>query len=82
MRVFQSLPEIPALIWIAPPQGRVDYARLKAVLLGFSADSTQGRQFFEATAYTGMRPVSDDQMQSLDAFADSTKNLLNLKHER
>jgi phosphonate transport system substrate-binding protein len=82
MRVFQSLPEIPALIWMAPPQGRVDYARLKAVLLGFSADSTQGRQFFEATAYTGMRPVSDDQMQSLDAFADSTKNLLNLKHER
>ncbi len=79
MRVFQTLPEIPALIWMAPAHGRVEFARLKAALLSFSADSPEGQQFFEATAYAGMRAVSDEQMQSLDGFAEQVKNLLKLK---
>ena len=79
MRVFQALPEIPALIWMASPKGRVKPARLKSVLLNFTPDTPQGRQFFETTGYTGMRAVSDEQMQSLDGFADRVKKLLNLK---
>ena len=79
MHVFQTLPEVPALIWMAPPKGRVEPARLKSVLLNFTPDTPQGRQFFETTGYAGMRAVSDEQMQSLDGFADRVKNLLNLK---
>ena len=79
MHVFQTLPEVPALIWMAPPKGRVEPARLKSVLLNFTPDTPQGRQFFETTGYAGMRTVSDEQMQSLDGIADRVKNLLNLK---
>jgi len=79
MRVFQALPEVPALIWMAPPQGRVEPARLKAALLSFTPDTPEGRQFFGATGYGGMRAVSGEQMQSLDGFADRVKNMLNLK---
>ena len=79
MHVFQTLPEVPALIWMAPPKGRVEPARLKSALLNFTPDTPQGRQFFEATGYAGMRAVSGEQMQSLDGFADRVKKLLNLK---
>lgn len=79
MRVFQTLPEVPALIWMAPPKGRVEPARLKSALLNFTPETPEGRQFFEATGYAGMRAVSDEQMQSLDGIADRVKNLLNLK---
>ncbi len=79
MRVFQTLPEVPALIWMAPPKERVEPARLKSALLNFTPETPEGRQFFEATGYAGMRAVSDEQMQSLDGIADRVKNLLNLK---
>ena len=79
VRVFRALPEIPALIWMAPPKGRVQPARLKSVLLNFTPDTPQGRQFFETTGYAGMRAMSDAQMQSLDGFAGQVKKLLNLK---
>jgi phosphonate transport system substrate-binding protein len=79
MHVFQTLPEVPALIWMAPPKGRVEPARLKSALLNFTPETPEGRQFFEATGYAGMRAVSDEQMQSLDGIADRVKNLLNLK---
>lgn len=78
-RAFRTLPEVPALIWMAPPKGRVAFARLKSALLDFTPETPEGRQFFEATGYAGMRAVSGAQMRSLDGFADQVKKLLNLK---
>ena len=79
MRVFQTLPEVPGLIWMASPKGRVEPARLQSALLNFTLETPLGRQFFEATGYAGMRALSGEQMQSLDGFADQVKKLLNLK---
>jgi phosphonate transport system substrate-binding protein len=78
-RVLQTLPELPAVMWLVHPKSGVDPARLKRLLLAFTADSAEGKAFFEATGYQGMREVAAEQMQALDVYADETKALLDSK---
>ena len=75
-RIFQILPEIPAVIWMVPPKSRIDPARLKALLLNFTTELPEGREFFQITGYAGIRPVTEEQMQALDKYADEAKFLL------
>ncbi len=78
--VFQTLPEIPALIWLVNPKSRIDPARLKAALLKFTAEIPEGREFYGLTGYVGLREISSEQMQGLDKYADEAKSLLSAKH--
>lgn len=75
-RIFQTLPEIPAVIWMVPPKSRIDPVRLKTLLLNFTTEVPEGREFFQITGYAGTRPVTEEQMQALDKYADEAKVLL------
>lgn len=75
-RIFQTLPEVPAPIWIVNPKSRIDHARLKASLLQFTQEVPEGREFFQQNGYGGLRAVSPAQMQALDVYADEVKSLL------
>jgi len=79
MHIFQSLPEVPALLWLVNPKSRIDPARLKALLLKFNATVPEGREFFALTGYEGMREVSGEEMQALDSYADEAKVLMGRK---
>ncbi|MCK7579668.1 MAG: phosphate/phosphite/phosphonate ABC transporter substrate-binding protein [Chromatiales bacterium] len=74
--VFQTLPEIPALMWVAHPRMRAEVELLRATLLGFTAELPEGKQFFDATGYRGIRAVSADDMTMLTPYADEIKALL------
>jgi phosphonate transport system substrate-binding protein len=78
-RIFLTLPEIPAVIWLVHPKSGVDPARLKRLLLGFTSDLPEGREFYRMTGYVGMREVTAEQMRALDVYADEGKTLLNSK---
>jgi len=78
-RIFLTLPEIPAVMWMVHPKSGVDAARLKRLLLGFTADVVEGKEFYQATGYEGMREVSAEQMRMLDVYADEAKALMNNK---
>ena len=76
--IFHTLPEIPALIWLVNPKSQIDAARLRKLLLNFTQGIPEGREFFQATGYEGMRAVTDEQMQALDVYADQVQPLLNV----
>lgn len=75
--IFHTLPEIPALIWLVNPKSQIDAARLRTLLLNFTPEVPEGREFFQATGYEGMRAVTEEQMRSLDVYADQVRPLLN-----
>jgi len=37
----------------------------------------EGKEFYQATGYEGMREVSAEQMRMLDVYADEAKALMN-----
>lgn len=78
-RIFQTLPELPGLIWLIHPKSRLDPARLKHLLLGFTSEVAEGREFYQATGYVSMLEMTGEQMQALDVYVDETKALLNSK---
>lgn len=66
VQVFTSLPPLPALMWLANPRISSEVPRLKAVLLGFSPQLAEGKQFFDKTGYQNMREITEEEMKSLD----------------
>lgn len=72
VKIFMTLPEFPGLMWMAHPRVASDAPKFKAALLGFTADTAEGKQFYESTGYIGMREIGKDEMKSLDPY---TKNV-------
>lgn len=66
LQVFASLPPLPALMWLANPRISGEIPRLKAMLLTFSPQSPEGKQFFDKTGYQNMREITEEEMKSLD----------------
>lgn len=66
LRIFASLPPVPAMMWLANPRISSEVPRLKAVLLGFSPHLLEGKRFFDKTGYQNMREITDEEMNSLD----------------
>ncbi len=66
LQIFASLPPVPALMWIAHPRISSEVPRLKAVLLAFTPQSPEGKQFFDKTGYQNMRDITEEEMKSLD----------------
>lgn len=68
LQVFADLPAIPGLMWLANPRLVREVPRLKSVLLAFSPDFLEGKQFFQVTGYQGMREITPEEMKSLDPY--------------
>jgi phosphonate transport system substrate-binding protein len=68
LQVFASLPAIPGLMLLANPRLAREVPRLKSALLAFSPDLPEGKQFFEATRYQGIREITPEEMKSLDPY--------------
>ena len=66
VQVFASLPPLPALMWLGNPRISSEVPLLKTVLLGFSPQLPQGKQFFDKTGYQNMREITEEEMKSLD----------------
>lgn len=75
IQVFAELPQVPALIWIVHPRMKQEAARLQAALLRF-AETPEGAQFYAGNAYKGMRPVTPEELRSLDRSAREVKRLI------
>lgn len=68
LQVFANLPAIPGLMLLANPRLAREVPRLKSALLAFSPDLPEGKQFFAATRYQGIREITPEEMKSLDPY--------------
>jgi len=75
IQIYAELPQVPALIWIVHPRLKQQADRLQAVLLRF-AETPEGAQFYSGNAYKGMRPVTQEELLSLDRPAREVKRLI------
>lgn len=71
-----KLPPIPMVMWIAHPRMRDEAPALRASLLAFSTQLAEGKQFFEATGFQGMREISAQEMKALDQYLPYLKQHL------
>jgi len=75
IQIFAELPQAPALIWIVHPRLKQQADRFQAALLRF-AETPEGAQFYSGNAYKGMRPVTPEELRSLDRPAREVKRLI------
>lgn len=75
IQINAELPQVPTLIWVAPPRMAAQAERIQTALLRFGA-SAEGAQFFGSNAYNGMRAVSAEEMRKLDRPAREVGKLL------
>jgi phosphonate transport system substrate-binding protein len=74
--VWQQFATVPGFLVLLGPSLRGPEAdRLLAVLARFPA-SPAGRQFFEATGFRGIRPVTEADLAELDDVVEETRSLL------
>lgn len=76
LEVFATLPEIPSLMWLAHPRIAALAPRLKAALLALTAESAEGRAFFEATGYVGLREVQAAELKAVDGYLPRLREIL------
>jgi phosphonate transport system substrate-binding protein len=76
VKTFAALPDLPSLIWLVHPQLTSEVPRIKAAILGFTSDMEEGKQFFDATGYIGLRDISSAEMKLLDPYAKVLSNTL------
>lgn len=76
VKVYATLPEVPSLTWMAHPRSASEVPRIKAALIGFVPGIEEGRQFYEATGYIGMREVTQDEMKVLEPYAQDVARTL------
>ena len=76
LAIFSILPPMPSLTWMAHPRMASDIPKIKAALLGFTPDIEEGKQFYDATGYIGMREVSNEEMKALEPYAQDIGNRL------
>lgn len=76
VKIFAVLPDLPSLIWLVHPQLTSETPRIKAAILGFTSDMDEGKQFFDATGYIGLRDISSAEMKLLDPYAKVLSNTL------
>jgi len=76
VQVYATLSDLPSLTWMAHPRMASEVPRIKAVLIGFSSNVVEGKQFFETTAYIGLRDISNAEMKLLDPYAKVLRDSL------
>ena len=76
LKLLTNLPALPSLMWLANPRMIPERASLRSALLDFSPDLPEGKQFFNATGYQGMREITSQEMKSLDPYIPYLKQHL------
>ena len=76
LKLLTSLPPLPSMMWLAHRRLIKEAPKLRSVLLDFSPDLPEGKQFFDATGYQGMREITPQEMKSLDPFIPYLKQHL------
>ncbi len=76
LQIFATLPSIPGVMWLANPRLARETPHLKSVLLNFSPNLPEGKQFFDVTGYQDMREVTPEEMKSLDPYIPYLKQHL------
>ena len=64
------------MMWLAHRRLIKEAPKLRSVLLDFSPDLPEGKQFFDASGYQGMREITPQEMKSLDPFIPYLKQHL------
>lgn len=76
LKLLTSLPPLPSMMWLAHRRLIKEAPNLRSVFLDFSPDLPEGKQFFDATGYQGMREITPQEMKSLDPFIPYLKQHL------
>lgn len=76
LKLLTSLPPLPSMMWLAHRRLIKEAPNLRSVLLDFSPDLPEGKQFFDATGYQYMREITPQEMKSLDPFIPYLKQHL------
>jgi phosphonate transport system substrate-binding protein len=76
LRVLARTKQVPHMMLMAGPHlNEKDFQQLLKAL-GEFGDQAQGKSFFRATGYEGLRPITDDDMRRLFHFIDRLKERL------
>lgn len=77
VQVMTSFAEVPGFVVMASPRLKAaEAAALKEQLLGFANRSDEGKAFFAATGFTGMRELPAGLMASMDPYNAATRTVL------
>lgn len=76
LKLMASLPALPGMMWLANRRLIREVPVLNAALLDFSPDAPEGKQFFDATGFQGMREITPQEMKSLDPYLPYLKQHL------
>lgn len=76
--IFAEMPPIPSLIWGLHPRLAGERARIEQVLLAFP-ESSEGRAFFAATDYGGLRRMRGHELKSVEPYLPELRRLLMAK---
>lgn len=68
MDIFARLPEIPSLMWLAHPRIAPLHVRIRKLLLDFTPAIDEGRAFYEATGYEGLREILPSELRLVDSY--------------
>lgn len=79
VNIYATLPELPSLTWMAHPRMSTELPSIKAALLGFTTGTAEGKQFFEVTGYIGMREMTNEEMKTLEPYAQDIGGALRTK---
>lgn len=77
LQIHSTFAEVPGFVLMASPRVPAAAARtLKDQLLQFALATDEGRAFFEATGFTGMRDIPAGLMESMDSYLEPTRKVL------
>jgi phosphonate transport system substrate-binding protein len=77
LQVLTTFAEVPGFVVLASPRLPAAEARaVKEHLLTFSAGSAEGKAFFAASGFTGMRELPPGLMESMDAYLGATRKVM------
>lgn len=77
LQVMSTFTEVPGFVVMASPRlGAPETARVRQQLLQFAQGSEEGKAYFTATGFQGLREVPAGLMESLEVYADATRRLL------
>jgi hypothetical protein len=54
----------------------IEALAIKEYLLRFASGSDEGKEFFANTGFTGIRDIAPGLMESMDAYAERTRQLM------
>jgi phosphonate transport system substrate-binding protein len=78
VKVLANTSVVPHILFLAHPSLPPDeVARLSGLILEFADSSEGGATFIQKSGYRGLRPVTEEEMQSLDPYMEDLASLLN-----